>query len=46
MGKDYIILNSEGKSYISYVDYVIVLVDEIENVKYKNECFIVVGEVK
>lgn len=45
-GKDHIILNSEGKSYISYADYAIALVDEIENAKHKNERFTVVGEAK
>ncbi len=43
-GKDNIIVNSQGKSYISYGDYAIALVDEIENAKYVNHRFTVVGE--
>ncbi|UTR13218.1 NAD(P)-dependent oxidoreductase [Salipaludibacillus sp. LMS25] len=43
-GKDHVILNSKGESYISYADYAIAIVDEIENPKYMNERFTVVGE--
>lgn len=45
-GKDQILVNSEGNSYISYADYAIALVDEIENPQHKNERFTVVGEAK
>ncbi|MBR2563843.1 MAG: NAD(P)-dependent oxidoreductase [Paenibacillus sp.] len=45
-GQDVMIMNSEGNSYISYADYAIALVDEIENAKHKNERFTVVGEAK
>jgi len=45
-GKDQILVNSEGNSYISYADYAIALVDEIENPQHQNERFTVVGEVK
>ncbi|SDM01777.1 hypothetical protein SAMN05428961_108200 [Paenibacillus sp. OK060] len=45
-GKDLILVNSEGNSYISYADYAIALVDEIENPQHKNERFTVVGEAK
>ncbi|CAH1201524.1 hypothetical protein PAECIP111890_01931 [Paenibacillus sp. JJ-223] len=45
-GHDVIMVNSEGNSYISYADYAIALVDEIENAKHVNERFTVVGEVK
>ncbi|MFB8377434.1 NAD(P)-dependent oxidoreductase [Paenibacillus taichungensis] len=45
-GKDQIMVNSEGNSYISYADYAIALVDEIENPQHKNERFTVVGEAK
>lgn len=31
LGGDYMILNDEGASYLSYADYAIALVDEIEN---------------
>ncbi|WP_433923768.1 NAD(P)-dependent oxidoreductase [Paenibacillus taichungensis] len=45
-GKDQILVNSEGNSYISYADYAIALVDEIENPQHKNKRFTVVGEAK
>ncbi len=45
-GNDVLLVNSEGNSYISYADYAIALVDEIENPQHKNERFTVVGEVK
>ncbi|MCW3795567.1 NAD(P)-dependent oxidoreductase [Paenibacillus sp. LS1] len=45
-GNDVILVNSEGNSYISYADYAIALVDEIENPQHQNERFTVVGEVK
>ncbi|PQP80955.1 hypothetical protein C0Q44_24760 [Paenibacillus sp. PCH8] len=45
-GNDVIMVNSEGNSYISYADYAIALVDEIENPQHKNERFTVVGEVR
>ncbi|MDR6724885.1 putative NADH-flavin reductase [Paenibacillus amylolyticus] len=45
-GNDVILVNSEGNSYISYADYAIALVDEIENPQHKNERFTVVGEAK
>ncbi|PZT56515.1 NAD(P)-dependent oxidoreductase [Paenibacillus silvae] len=45
-GQDVLIVNSEGNSYISYADYAIALVDEIENPQHKNERFTVVGEAK
>ncbi|ARD47334.1 hypothetical protein SporoP37_03755 [Sporosarcina sp. P37] len=43
-GKDYLLVNSKGESYISYADYAIAIVDEIENPKHVNERFTVVGE--
>lgn len=43
-GKDQIILNSTGESYISYADYALAVLDEIENQQHKNERFAVVGE--
>ncbi|GGA45017.1 NAD(P)-dependent oxidoreductase [Psychrobacillus lasiicapitis] len=46
LGKDNLILNSEGKSYISYADYAIAIVDEIENAKHVNERFSVVSEAE
>ncbi|SES40427.1 NAD(P)-dependent oxidoreductase [Psychrobacillus sp. OK032] len=46
IGKDNLILNAKGDSYISYADYAIAIVDEIENPKHLNERFSVVGEVE
>ena len=40
-GQDHLLANSEGKSYVSYADYAIALVDEIENAKHLNERFTV-----
>jgi putative NADH-flavin reductase len=40
-GKDHLLANSEGKSYVSYPDYTIALVDEIETPKHLNERFTV-----
>lgn len=45
-GKDHLLVNSEGKSYISYSDYAIAVVDEIENPQHINERFTVVSESK
>jgi putative NADH-flavin reductase len=45
-GKDQLIVDSEGNSYISYADYAVALVDEIENPQHINERFTVVGEAK
>lgn len=43
-GGDLLTLNSKGESYISYADYAIAVLDEIENPQHKNERFSVVGE--
>ncbi|ANU09043.1 hypothetical protein BBH88_01180 [Planococcus antarcticus DSM 14505] len=43
-GDDGFIVNSKGKSYISYADYAIALVDEIESGEHKNKRFAVVSE--
>ena len=45
-GKDQLILNTKGESYISYADYAIAVLDEIENPQHKNERFSVVGEAE
>ncbi|WP_211748340.1 NAD(P)-dependent oxidoreductase [Paenibacillus sp. Marseille-Q4541] len=45
-GKDNFIVNSKGDSYISYADYAIAIVDEIENAAHIGERFTVVGEQK
>ncbi len=43
-GKDHLLVNSKGESYISYADYAIAVVDEIENPKHLKGRFTVVGE--
>lgn len=45
-GKDHLLVNSKGDSYISYADYAIAVLDEIENPQHINERFTVVGEAK
>lgn len=45
-GKDNLLVNSKGESYISYADYAIAVVDEIEIPKHLNERFTVVGEAE
>lgn len=45
-GKDNLLVNSKGESYISYADYAIAVLDEIENPKHKNERFTVVSETE
>ncbi len=46
LGKDHLLVNSKGESYISYSDYAIAVVDEIENPQHINERFTVVGEAE
>jgi putative NADH-flavin reductase len=43
-GKDNIIYNSKGESYVSYSDYAVAMVDEIENPCHINERFTIVSE--
>lgn len=43
-GKDQLLVNSKGESYVSYEDYAAAVLDEIENPKHKNERFTVVSE--
>jgi putative NADH-flavin reductase len=43
-GKDNLILNAMGESYISYEDYAIAVFDEIENPQHKNQRLTVVSE--
>ncbi|WP_040950799.1 NAD(P)-dependent oxidoreductase [Gorillibacterium massiliense] len=45
-GKDELLVNSKGSSYISYPDYAIAIVDEIENPQHRKERFTVVGEAE
>ncbi|WP_156291566.1 NAD(P)-dependent oxidoreductase [Oceanobacillus salinisoli] len=45
-GKDHVIVNETGDSYISYADYAVAVVDEIENKEHINERFTVVSEAE
>ncbi|MEH7178131.1 NAD(P)-dependent oxidoreductase [Neobacillus vireti] len=45
-GKDHLLVNSKGDSYISYADFAIAVIDEVENPKHVNERFTVVGEAE
>lgn len=44
VGKDRLLVNNKGDSYISYADYAIALVDEIEQPAHLQQRFTVVGE--
>lgn len=43
-GKDNLLVNSKGESYVSYEDYAVAVVDEIENPQHINERFTVASE--
>lgn len=43
-GKDHLITNEKGQSYVSYADYAVAVLDEIESPQHKNERFTVVSE--
>ncbi|WP_028393729.1 NAD(P)-dependent oxidoreductase [Bacillus cihuensis] len=43
-GKDHLLTNSKGNSYVSYEDYAIAVLDELDNPKHVNERFTVVSE--
>ena len=45
-GKDHLLVNSKGESYISYADYAIAVLDEIENPQHENQRFTVVAEAE
>lgn len=45
-GGDRLVFNSKGQSYISYSDYAIAMLDEIENPQHINERFTVVAEAE
>lgn len=45
VGSDQVIVNSANKSYISYADFAIAIVDEIEQAAHVNERYTVVSEV-
>lgn len=40
-GKDHLLINEQGESYVSYADFAIAVLDEIENPKHVNERFTV-----
>ncbi|MDQ0058593.1 NAD(P)-dependent oxidoreductase [Paenibacillus harenae] len=44
LGADNLIVNAKGDSYVSYADYAIAVVDEIENPKHLNKRFTLVSE--
>lgn len=41
LGKDHLLVNASGQSYVSYADYAIAVLDEIENPQHRNERFTV-----
>jgi len=45
-GKDQIMVNAQGQSYVSYADFAIAVVDEIENPQHLNERFTLVSEAE
>ncbi|MEH7352557.1 NAD(P)-dependent oxidoreductase [Neobacillus drentensis] len=45
-GKDQIMVNAQGQSYVSYADFAIAVLDEIENPQHINERFTLVSEVE
>ncbi|KIL41814.1 hypothetical protein SD70_04100 [Gordoniibacillus kamchatkensis] len=45
-GKDRLLVNAKGESYISYADYAIAVLDEIEHPQHRNERFTVVAEAE
>lgn len=44
LGEEYLTLNSHGESVVSYADFAIALVDEIENAKHNKERISVVSK--
>ena len=45
-GKNVLLRNAKGASYISYADYALAVLDEIENPQHRKERFTVVGETE
>ncbi|GIP39937.1 hypothetical protein J31TS4_32170 [Paenibacillus sp. J31TS4] len=45
-GGNNLLVNSEGNSYISYADFAIAVLDELEHPQHVNERFTVVGEAR
>ncbi|WP_195575638.1 NAD(P)-dependent oxidoreductase [Paenibacillus sp. 1001270B_150601_E10] len=46
LGKDNLLVNAKGDSYVSYADYAIAVVDEIEEPKHRNTRFTVSSEAE
>ncbi|SFS42716.1 NAD(P)-dependent oxidoreductase [Marininema halotolerans] len=44
LGKDHLLVNSTGNSYVSYEDYAIAVLDEIENPHHINQRFTIASE--
>lgn len=43
IGKDHLLVNAQGESYISYADFAIAVLDEAENQQHLNQRFTVIG---
>ncbi|MGG0409203.1 NAD(P)-dependent oxidoreductase [Peribacillus simplex] len=46
LGKDNLLVNSKGESYVSYADFALAVLDEIENPQHNNQRFTVVAEAE
>ncbi|MDR4929516.1 NAD(P)-dependent oxidoreductase [Peribacillus simplex] len=46
LGKDNLLVNSKGESYVSYADFAIAVLDEIKNPQHINQRFTVVAEAE
>lgn len=45
-GKDHLMVNEKGDSYVSYADYAVAILDEVENPQHLQERFTVVSEAE
>ncbi|MFE4812392.1 NAD(P)-dependent oxidoreductase [Peribacillus simplex] len=46
LGKDNLLVNSKGESYVSYADFALAVLEEIENPQHINQRFTVVAEAE
>lgn len=46
LGKDNLLVNSKGESYVSYADFALAVLDEIENPQHINQRFTIVAEAE
>ncbi|MGY3312435.1 putative NADH-flavin reductase [Peribacillus simplex] len=46
LGKDNLLVNSKGESYVSYADFALAVLDEVENPQHINQRFTVVAEAE